>query len=292
VGFSSAYAALAQDPSIPAFTGIVGGADNGGMGTTQASAYGPFDTNHDFNVSMAQMWKNHSFRYGWEYIVQQQADGSLGASSGTFDFGQDNSTKGDWTSKNPAVAAGTGEANPIADMLLSLPSNVTSNGTTSIPTNATAFWSQHFTAFYFQDDWKQSSKLTLNLGLRWDVQVPITERFNRYYSRYDPNGAQTAVTTSAQPNLCRECSGRQWRSQYRHRASAGISSGSKLACRYWHNPVRKFERNPRSAVNTRYKYFQPRIGFAYQLRPNTVLRGGIGRFVQSTYYTGNTSHDE
>jgi len=87
VGFSSAYAALAQDPSIPAFTGIVGGADNGGMGTTQASAYGPFDTNHDFNVSMAQMWKNHSFRYGWEYIVQQQADGSLSASSGNFSFG-------------------------------------------------------------------------------------------------------------------------------------------------------------------------------------------------------------
>jgi hypothetical protein len=43
---------------------------------------------------------------------------------------------------------------------------------------------------------------------------------------------------------------------------------------------------PRTPVNGDYKQWQPRIGFAYRLTPNTVLRGGFGRFSQASYITG------
>src|SRR5205807_3692651 len=39
---------------------------------------------------------------------------------------------------------------------------------------------------------------------------------------------------------------------------------------------------PRGSTDATYRQFQPRIGFAYRLTPNTVIRGGVGRFVQGT----------
>jgi hypothetical protein len=280
VGFSAAYAALAQDPSIPEFTGIGSGYQNGGLGTSQANSY-TNDTNQDFNVGITQTLKNHSFRYGWEYLVQQEGSGGLGASSGVFAFGTN------WTTKNPDGTAGTGEGNDTADMLLGLPTNSGS----SFPTAATAFWSQHYNALYFQDDWKTSSKLTLNFGLRWDLEQPVTERHNRYYSRYDPNAPQTAVTNTAQAAYAAGVLGGNGTTnagiallqEYRPTAGSFVATGGILYA--------GLNGTSRSALNPRYKYFQPRIGFAYEVRPNTVLRGGIGRFVQSTFMTSVTNQD-
>jgi len=77
-------------------------------------------------VSITQTLKSHNFRYGWEYMVQQQADGSLGASSGTFAFGTN------WTTLNPDATAGTGVGSSTASMLLGLPNSG------SFPTAATS----------------------------------------------------------------------------------------------------------------------------------------------------------
>ena len=78
-------------------------------------------------------------------------------------------------------------------MLLGLPNSG------SIPYNATAFWSQHYIGLYFQDDWRVSKRLTLNLGLRWDVERPPYERYNRTWTRWDPTAIQTEVNAVAQP---------------------------------------------------------------------------------------------
>lgn len=279
VGFSPAYAALAQDPSIPAFTGVGSGYQNGGFGTTQADSY-TNDTNQDFNVGITQTLKSHNLRYGWEYLLQQEGTGSLGASSGNFSFGSN------WTTQNPDATVGTGVGSDTADMLLGLPNNGS-----SFPTAATAFWSQHYNALYFQDDWKVNSKLTLNLGLRWDLEQPVTERHNRFYSRYDPNAPQTAVTNTAQLAYAASDLGGSGSSnagiallqQYRPEASSFVATGGILYA--------GLNGTSRSALNPRYKYFQPRIGFAYQISPKTVIRGGLGRFVQSTFLTSVTNQD-
>lgn len=276
VGFPSSYAALMQDPSIPAFTGIVSGAENGGLGTTQADTY-TNDTNQTFDISITQTHKNHTLRYGWEYMIQQQGTGNLGASGGNFSFGTN------WTTLNPDATAGTAVGNDIASMLLGLPTSG------SIPHNATAFYSQHYQAYYFHDDWRYNSKLTLNFGLRWDYERPPVERFNHMISRYDPSVEISPVTGYAQPLYQSQILGGSSSSnagiallqQYRPAASSFDVHGG-----YRYANVGGWSR---STVETRYKYVQPRIGFAYQWNPTLVIRGGLGRFVQNDFYTGSQS---
>ena len=95
---------------------------------------------------------------------------------------------------------------------------------------------------YFQDNWKVTSKLTLDLGLRWDYYPTYTEAHN-VLSWFDPNLNNPVISA---PGAI----------QY-----AGSGAGT---C------------NCTTNVNNYYKNFGPRIGFAYQSDPNTVWRGSYG----------------
>ena len=90
-----------------------------------------------------------------------------------FDFNSN------WTRQNATTAGGTGVGSTFGSYLLGMPSGG------NAPVNANGMYSQHFAGFYFQDDWRVTQKLTLNLGMRWDVQIPVTERYNRLTSQFD-----------------------------------------------------------------------------------------------------------
>ncbi|MDR3723443.1 MAG: carboxypeptidase regulatory-like domain-containing protein [Terracidiphilus sp.] len=273
-GFSKRFASLMQVPSLPEVTGI-GSNDLNYLGTSGAKSYN-YDTNQDYNVYFTQILNKHNFKYGLEFMTQQEASGGYGASGGNFDFGSE------WTTQNPDVSAGTGIGSPIASMMLGLPTSGT------LPNNTSAFWSQHYMALFFQDDWRVTSKLTINAGLRWDYERPVTERYDRYFSRYDPNVEITPVTQYAQPLYSTQIlggsatnAGINLLQTYRPLASTFVVRGGSLYAGK--------DNISRSAENTIKKYFQPRLGFAYQLLPNTVIRGGVGRFVQDTFVTGSQS---
>jgi hypothetical protein len=97
-------------------------------------------------------------------------------------------------------------------------------------------------AGFAQDNWKVSPKLTLNLGLRYDVSLPRTERHNRM-NWFDPN----VVSPLTVPGL-------------------GTLHGGEMF-----NSA-----SVRSDWDTDWKDFQPRFGFAYLLGQKTVIRGGYG----------------
>lgn len=96
-------------------------------------------------------------------------------------------------------------------------------------------------AAYIQDDWKVSSRLTLNLGLRWDLFGPFTE-VNNYMSFFDPNLVNSAAGG--------------------HLGGLNFVGNGTNRC------------NCRTPVETHYKNFGPRLGAAYRLNDKTVLRAG------------------
>jgi hypothetical protein len=108
---------------------------------------------------------------------------------------------------------------------------------------ATASW--QFAGF-LQDNWKITPKLTLNLGVRYDLNTPRTERFNRG-SYWDPNATSPlAGQVPGLPNLT--------------------------------GAVAFIDENDRHYFSYDKNNWAPRFGFAYQWRPKTVFRGGYGLF--------------
>jgi Carboxypeptidase regulatory-like domain/TonB dependent receptor-like, beta-barrel len=105
------------------------------------------------------------------------------------------------------------------------------------------------TAFYFQDDWKVNSKLTLNLGLRYEWSTPYNERHNQIQFS-DFTGDSGIAVPIVVPGLVDTTS---------NLPGATIFAGSG----HRNVPV---DRNN----------WAPRLGFAYAMNPNTVIRGGAG----------------
>jgi hypothetical protein len=272
LGYSSNYASQMQLPSIPLIENVFTGVEKSGLGTDNAGT-ATFDTNQDMNGSIVQTWKNHTFRYGLEYMIQQEALNSLGLAGGFFTFGTN------WNSVSPVGTVPVGSGSALASFMEGLPTGG------NIPISATGFWSQHFLASYFQDDWRVNKNLTLNIGLRWDFQRPVTERFNRFAYRFDPNFVVAGVTSAAQANYAAVLAGSSTNTgtallqAQRPNVSGFVAKGGLLYA--------GVNGTPNTVENAVYKYYQPRLGFAYHLFENTVVRGGLGRFVQADFNTAS-----
>jgi outer membrane receptor protein involved in Fe transport len=70
----------------------------------------------------------------------------------------------------------------------------------SVGTPTTPYESNHLFGEYLQDDWKPTSKLTLNLGIRYEIQTPYTSRHNQG-SIFDPNALNPLSSMAGEPLL-------------------------------------------------------------------------------------------
>src|SRR5262249_39146920 len=89
-----------------------------------------------------------------------------------------------WTQQN-YQQGDAASGNSFASLLLGTAQTGNSNAPSEVDINPTVFWSQHYYAPFFQDDWKVTSKLTLNLGIRYDLNGPPVERHNRADYAFD-----------------------------------------------------------------------------------------------------------
>jgi hypothetical protein len=127
---------------------------------------------------------------------------------------------------------------------------------------------------WMQYDWKLSRKLTVNMGIRWDANMPPQERFNRMNRGFDKtvvSPADALIDHSKFPYISFPLRG-----GIRFAGDDGVST---------------------YATDPYYKTIQPRIGVAYSLARGTVIRGGWGRYflnpnndyLQNVGYNANTA---
>jgi hypothetical protein len=201
----------------------------------------------------------HQLKIGGSWALYKKAQQLFGTTQGAFTFEGNNQSY-------------TG--NSFADFLLGTASSYSELAIQDVRT-----WPNHSWGAYFQDDWRATSKLTLNLGLRWDG-IPHAYEVNNhmgnfYPSLYDP--AQ-AATIDSQGNVCSGptdpgCTA----------ASPGVSapsSGPLAGVPLYLNGIGVPGQNgvPKGLVNNHWATFGPRLGFAYDLTGSgkTVVRGGFG----------------
>lgn len=142
--------------------------------------------------------------------------------------------------------------NAFLDFLLGQPNDV-------IVQNAlTPTYTWHYIAPWVQDDWKATPRLTVNLGFRYDLATPPTARHNWLSTGFDLNATNPLDSTALD-------------AQFPNLPNGKLQGGYTFA-----------QTGGRSAAwDTDFTKWQPRLGFAYTLRPATVIRGGAGRLVQA-----------
>ncbi|MDQ6676445.1 MAG: TonB-dependent receptor, partial [Acidobacteriota bacterium] len=152
-----------------------------------------------------------------------------------------------FTQRLPAFSDSS-SGNAIASLLLGDPSGGIIQNTPILAYR----WGYY--GFYFQDDLKVSRKLTLNVGVRYDIEGSPTERYDRMNRGFSAAPSPLAgAVRNANPSDCPACSNLIGGLQF--------VTGSN-----------------RQAFNTEYSHMQPRFGAAYALSSRTVVRGGIGVF--------------
>lgn len=212
----------------------------------------------NFQANLAQTLNRHSLKYGFEWATIMRASADSGRSSGQITF------NADWTRQYAGVSQGGLDGSSIASLLLGVPNNNNAGNQTYIDFNDTFFRREPYIAGFLQDDWKVSNRLTLNLGLRYDVQYPVMEINNRLVSGFDfdtKNPISDAVLAAWAPLAAAD-------PNY-PRPPDTIRGGLLFA---------GVGGQPRRVYRFDWSNIQPRLGLAYRVHNTTVIRSGFGIF--------------
>jgi hypothetical protein len=210
--------------------------------------------------AVTKVVRNHAFKMGVQVDDLQGNISQPPQGRGDFNF---NGQYTDIPNKNSSLTG-------VGDLLLTpIPSLVTSpsvqgvdnvGGMSSFSGSNIAATDDHrwYWGAYFQDDWKVTPVLTLNLGLRWDYFTPYSE-VNGRQANFVPSGGNGTPGTYYIPK--KGCSVARSAAFDALLASSNIA----LACV-----------DSMTLGNAEKTNFAPRVGFALRLRPQLVARGGFG----------------
>jgi len=211
--------------------GALLGIPNIGAGSMPQITGIPFVANPSINVQesinfkedVSKLYGKHAFKMGYDLMRFRQNSYSIDNAAGVFTL----------TTTNGLNANGTAIPNTGGNELTRLMTGAVSTYTRTVNllSNLPRNWIH---SLYFQDDWKVTPALTLNLGVRWQVQSVMNNKYNQV-SSFDPNAADNVVA------------GR----------TGLITHPTTLHNKDWNN-------------------FQPRVGLAWKVSRNVVLRAGYG----------------
>ena len=208
---------------------------------------------HSFVGNFTKTLRNHTLRFGPEFRIENEYRNRFNLDVSPQLIYNNTYTKASDT------AAGQPAGGELASLLLGVPGG-------SMGRTASYAERDHYFALYLQDDWKLSRKLSVNLGLRWERESPMSERYNRAvaqlaFNQSNPLEAQAKINYAASqiPELSL--------SQFSVKGGLTFAGVNGHSVNYWNGQAGG--------------HFQPRIGLAYQLTPKTILRTGYGIFYGS-----------
>ena len=210
----------------------------------------------------------HSLRIGGEIHYEAKGNVAPGDAYGQFTFGNITSQASGHT------FLPTETYNGIASLLLGMPTS----GDQAI--NASYYLTRPYYGLYFQDDWKVNNRLTLNIGLRWDVQLPYLERYNRMGSQFNINAVNPLSPQILAAWNADAAAYNATNPKYPYPAAPSAIYGT------W--GFAGVNGLPRRATYTDWTNGSPRVGFAYRVNDKTVVRGGFGTFYQSITSNNNS----
>jgi len=205
-------------------------------GMSQGKVNNGYQNNYTTQVMQGLTWVHgrHEFKTGWELRRLATVAHDLAGTNGAYVFARAETA-------NPAATGTSG--NSFASMLLGLPDSATATAT---PVADSDIRYQYY-GFYFQDNWRITKKLTLNLGMRYDIPINWYQPIMATISLTAPNPAVNNYPGAL--------------------IFAGSGPNRSGQTRFW---------------PTDYSDLGPRVGFAYQLTHQTILRGGFGTFYEAT----------
>ncbi len=205
---------------------------DGGQGVSKVSAF----ESHLIGMNNTKVIGAHVLQFGGEARLLLVNDDESGASTGNYTF-----TNGITQGPNPNAATSTG-GNAIASLLLGV-----GTGVYDIDAKNVATASKYFGG-YIQDNWRITNRVTVNYGLRYDLDIPRTERYN-HMETFTPN---IPSTTLAQET-----------------GLTGLTGGVQFV---------GVDGRSRREFNPQWTNFSPRLGFAYEIDDKTELRAAYGIF--------------
>jgi hypothetical protein len=204
------------------------------------SGIGAHDDTYSFEPMLSHVMGKHSFKFGGEYRLLRNNYYQSNQPAGLFQF--DATT----TSANPKTGVpGSNSGNGFASFLLGYGSTANGNSNASEPGQTAD--QNAYGAFYAGDTYQAGKKLTVNLGVRIDLQGDWTERFNRIVV-FNPTETSPIAAQAGLP---------------------GLKGAYDL--------VNSSNHSSRTAFPS-WNHVSPRIGLSYQVDQNTVIRTGYGIF--------------
>lgn len=207
----------------------------------------PGDTFQIFS-SLTHVAGAHSLKFGVDLRLARTDVSNFSNGSGNYTFREQ------WTNGPLDNSASAPLGQDLAAFLLGLPTG----GTFDV--NAAASTQSRSYAIFLQDDFRVRRNLTLNLGIRYDRDLGMTERYNRAINGFafnTPSPLSDAAAAAYAKNPISE---------------VPVSQFKTLGGLLFAGP------GNRNVYDTKARYFSPRFGFAWSVNRGTVIRGGTGVF--------------
>jgi Carboxypeptidase regulatory-like domain/TonB dependent receptor len=204
-------------------------------------------TLYSYSAGLQWVKGRHSVKFGGEQRLFYNNFWQPDNPTGIFNFSRD------VTTSQPNNGLGDDDhrqGNPFATILLGYPHDASLHIVPAVADKSKE------TAFYVQDDWKVTPRLTVNIGLRYEWSTPYSERYNRL--QFNDFTGNTGISIPYD---------RDGTGMFPQFGQIGDIRGTSLF------PTSGHRNAPVDRNN-----FAPRLGFAYQLANNTVIRGGAGVF--------------